>query len=78
MAYVKGFDPSSREIYGIHVTGTCYIMIKLLQNPEDVFQLDDARWNTIKSKSGMVLSTDLTEASLKNYPERHDSTQYGG
>jgi len=77
MAYVKGFDPSSREIYGIHVTGTCYIMIKLLQNPEDVFQLDDARWNTIKSKSGMVLSTDLTEASLKNYPERHDSTQYG-
>ena len=76
MAYVKGYDPIKRELYGIHFTGECYIMIKLTQNPEDVFQLDDTLWSTISGKSEIIKSTDITD--LKNNPVRHLTTEYAG
>lgn len=76
MANVKAYDPVRRELYGIHYTGKCYVMIKLTQNPEDVFQLDDTLWSTISGKSGIIQGTDIT--NLKNYPVRHLATEYAG
>lgn len=68
MGQVKAFDPATKELYGIHYSGKCYIIINMQKNLEDVYQLDDKLWDTVKAKSGMVLSTDINAASLQNYP----------
>ena len=78
MAYLKAYDPVAKELYGIDFTGKCHIMVRLAQNPEDVFQLEDTLYDTIKSKPGMIISTEITESSLQNYPVQHLSTEYAG
>ena len=78
MAYVKAYDPVLRKVYGIHYTGKAFVECSLLEDPENVYQLDDDLWTTTKGKSGIVSNTDLTDATLLNYPVQLGSTDYAG
>ena len=78
MAYVKGWDSSNAMLYGIHASGKSYVRVNLAANPTIAFQLDDSLWASTKNQAGMALSTDLTDASMKDYPVQHLTTDYAG
>ena len=78
VAYIKGWDPSNAMLYGIHTSGKSYVRVNLAANPTIAFQLDDSLWDSTKNQAGMVLSTDLTDASMKDYPVQHLTTDYAG
>lgn len=78
MAYIKGWDSSNAMLYGIHTSGKSYVRVNLAANPTIAFQLDDALWDATKNQAGIVLSTDLTDVSMKDYPVQHLTTDYAG
>ncbi|XP_065067018.1 uncharacterized protein LOC135692697 [Rhopilema esculentum] len=76
LVYVKAWDASKSELYGIGYHGASYVKINLNVFPHVAYQLDDSTFTAVLSQEGIKSSTNILESSLTNYPVQHSTSEF--